>query len=260
MITLSHVTKTFGSKVAVNDITTTIPSGAITGFIGPNGAGKTTTISMICGILKPDQGEIRLNDKPIQKDSIAAKKEFAYIPDTPDLFLRLSGFEYIQFLADLYEIPQNERKERIERYAREFEMENDLSLAMKSCSHGMRQKILVIASLVCDRPIWILDEPMTGLDPTSSWLLKEKMKEQAAQGKTIFFSTHVLEVAEKLCDKILLIDSGKIYFDGTLDELKSRYPGLSLEEIYLSLTRNPQNAALDKEIEESLEGPSAQKE
>ena len=216
MIEINHVSKTFGTKKAVDDITVTIPTGCITGFIGPNGAGKTTSIHMMTGVLQPDTGSIKLNGKDITKDPIEAKREFGLVPDNPDLFLRLSGLEYINFMADIYHIDR-----------------------MSSYSHGMRQKAILIATLVTDPNIWILDEPMTGLDPASSYLLKEKMKEHARQGNTVIFSTHVLEVAEKLCDKIIIIDHGKIRYDGTLEALKAQYPEKeSLEDVFLEVTRH----------------------
>lgn len=222
MIEINHVSKTFGTKKAVDDITVTIPTGCITGFIGPNGAGKTTSIHMMTGVLQPDTGSIKLNGKDITKDPIEAKREFGLVPDSPDLFLRLSGLEYINFMADLYHIDTATRNDR-----------------MSSYSHGMRQKAILIATLVTDPNIWILDEPMTGLDPASSYLLKEKMKEHARQGNTVIFSTHVLEVAEKLCDKIIIIDHGKIRYDGTLEALKAQYPEKeSLEDVFLEVTRH----------------------
>lgn len=238
MIELTDVTKRYGDKVAVDCCTATIPSGSITGFIGPNGAGKTTTINMITGILKPDGGSIRLNDIDIQMNPMKAKKQFVLVPDTPDLFLRLTGLEYIEFIGRVYDVPADQIRTRAEKLAAEFEMSDSLGQKMSDYSHGMRQKAIIIAALVCNPEIWILDEPMTGLDPAASFLLKKKMKEQAAEGKTVFFSTHVLEVAEKLCDKILMIQSGKIVYDGTLDALKERFPDKSLEEIFLEVNGN----------------------
>lgn len=239
MIEINHVSKTFGSKKAVDDITVEIPTGCITGFIGPNGAGKTTSIHMITGVLEPDNGTIQLNGKDISSQPIEAKREFGLVPDSPDLFLRLSGLEYINFMADLYRIDSKTRDERIKKLAEEFEISNALNDRMSSYSHGMRQKAILIATLVTNPNIWILDEPMTGLDPASSYLLKEKMKEHARQGNTVFFSTHVLEVAEKLCDKIIIINHGKICYDGTLEQLKSRYPEKeTLEEVFLEVTRH----------------------
>lgn len=238
MIQIEHVSKSFGPKKAVDDITLTIPSGMITGFIGPNGAGKTTTIHMMTGVLRPDSGTITLNGKNIVTDPLAAKSEFGLVPDSPDLLLRLTGLEYINFMADLYQVDTATRKERIEKLASEFGMSADLNTQMNSYSHGMRQKAIIMGALVCDPNIWILDEPMTGLDPASSFLLKEKMREHAAKGNAVFFSTHVLEVAEKLCDKIVMINHGRIRFDGTLEDLRSLYPGLSLEEIFMEVMKD----------------------
>lgn len=235
MITLSDVSKSFGQKQAVSHLSATIPSGCITGFIGPNGAGKTTTINMITGVLAPDTGEIELNGINTASDPVKAKRQFALVPDSPDLFLRLTGMEYIEFMTRIYQVDEKEAKERVEKLAEEFEMTEALGSRMASYSHGMRQKAIVIAALACDPDIWILDEPMTGLDPGASYQLKQKMKEHAAKGKTVFFSTHVLEVAEKLCDKILMINHGTIVYDGTLEALKERYPNRSLEEIFLEV-------------------------
>lgn len=238
MIEIKNVTKKFGSKTAVDDENLVIDSGKITGFIGPNGAGKTTTINMITGILDPDQGEILINGKNIVTTPIEAKKQFVLVPDTPDVFLQLTGREYINFMADVYEIDTKIRQERINDLVSQFGMSSDIDSRMSSYSHGMRQKTLVIAALVCDPPVWILDEPMTGLDPEASFLLKQKMKEHAAKGNTVFFSTHVLEVAEKLCTQIVMIHAGRIIYQGTLDHLKEMYPGLSLEEIFLEVNRD----------------------
>ena len=238
MIEIRNVTKKFGPKVAVDDENIIIDSEQITGFIGPNGAGKTTTINMITGVLDPDQGEILINGKNILSQPLEAKKQFVLIPDTPDIFLQPTGREYINFLADIYEVDTQVRKERIEDLVVQFDMASDIDARMASYSHGMRQKTLIIAALVCDPPVWILDEPMTGLDPSASFLLKQKMKEHAAKGNTVFFSTHVLEVAEKLCEQIIMIHAGKIIYQGTLEQLRDRYPGLSLEEIFLEVNRD----------------------
>ncbi len=236
MIEINHVTKRFGDKTAVKDLSVVIPDGTITGFIGPNGAGKTTTINMMTGILQPDAGEILLDGHNIVTDPIEAKKSFVLVPDSPDIFLRLTGREYIKFMGRIYDRPIEQIEARMEELAKEFELESSLDEQMNSYSHGMRQKAIVIGALVCDPQIWFLDEPMTGLDPTASYILKEKMREQAAKGKTIFFSTHVLEVAEKLCDKILLIDHGDLKYNGTLEALKEQYPDCSLEEIFIRVT------------------------
>lgn len=240
MIELKHVTKEFsGGKKAVNDISCTINDGEIVGFIGPNGAGKTTTIKMITGVLNPNEGEILINGINIVKEPLKAKMEFGLVPDQADIFLRLKGIEYLNFIADMYEIDGAIRKQRIHDLAETFEMSTALNDRILSYSHGMRQKIVIMAVLICDPRVWILDEPMTGLDPQSSFRLKEKMREHANRGNTVFFSTHVLEVAEKLCDKVAIINHGKIVFFGTLEECKAMHPNsATLEELFLEVVGN----------------------
>ncbi len=235
MIEIKNVTKIYGGKnKAVDGLSITIPTGEIVGFIGPNGAGKTTTIRMMTGVLTPDEGEILLNGTDIVKEPLNAKKQFGIVPDNADIFLRLKGIEYLNFMGDIYDVASSERKQRIEDMAKTFEMEHALNDKILSYSHGMRQKIVIMGALISDPDIWILDEPMTGLDPQSSFSLKQMMKQHAAKGKTVFFSTHVLEVAEKLCDKVAIINKGKILFFGTLEELRETYKSSdSLEEIFL---------------------------
>lgn len=237
MITIHDVTKKFSDFKAVDHIDLTIPDGGIIGFIGPNGAGKTTTIKMMTGILDIDEGSIELNGIDISKHPIEAKKQFGFVSDDPDVFLRLKGIEYLNFMADIYGVEGQDRKERINYLVKEFEMEKALNDKIISYSHGMRQKIVVMGVLICNPRIWILDEPMTGLDPKSSYKLKQMMKEHANKGNTVFFSTHVLEVAEKLCDKVAIINHGKILYFGTLEDLKSQYgDNDSLEEIFMKVT------------------------
>lgn len=240
MIEISNVSKSFnGTYKAVDDLSLTIKDGEIFGFLGPNGAGKTTTIKMITGIIGQDKGEIKLNDIDIKKDAIEAKKQFGFVPDSPDMFLRLKGIEYLNFMADLYEVPKEIRKERIESLANRFEMNSALDDKIQTYSHGMRQKIVIMAVLIHDPSIWILDEPLTGLDPKSSYILKEMMREHANSGKTVFFSTHVLEVAEKLCDRVAIINKGKILFCGSLEDIKKQMKeDSSLENIFLEMTEN----------------------
>jgi len=240
MIEIKHVTKIYGgTKKAVDDISCTINDGEIIGFIGPNGAGKTTTIKMITGVLNPDEGEIFINGKNIVKEPLQAKMEFGLVPDQADIFLRLKGIEYLNFMADMYEIDAATRKTRITELAETFDMRHALNDKLLSYSHGMRQKIVIMGVLISDPRVWILDEPMTGLDPQSSFKLKEKMREHAKRGNTVFFSTHVLEVAEKLCDKVAIIDHGKIVFYGTLDECKAQHPAsTSLEELFLEVVQH----------------------
>ncbi len=240
LIEIKDLTKSYSGKTkAVDNLSLTIPDGEIFGFLGPNGAGKTTTIKMITGILKPDEGSIKINGLDIQSDQIMAKKQFGFVPDSPNMFLRLKGIEYLNFMADIYDVPTEERKERISSMAKRFEMANALGDKIQSYSHGMRQKIIVMGALVHQPPVWILDEPMTGLDPKSSYVLKEMMREHTNAKKTVFFSTHVLDVAERLCDRVAIINKGKILFSGKLDEMKEHFKSNeSLEKMFLEMTQS----------------------
>lgn len=240
MIELAGVTKSYnGTTKAVDHLDLTVPKGEIFGFLGPNGAGKTTTIKMITGIIRPDQGHIRVNGKDITTEAIEAKRQFGYVPDSPDLFLRLKGLEYIGLMADIYKVPEELRKERIERLAERFDMTDALGDTIQSYSHGMRQKIVIMGVLIHHPEVWILDEPLTGLDPKSSYTLKEMMREHADSGRTVFFSTHVLEVAEKLCDRVAIINKGKILFCGTFPEMQRHFQSnVSLERLFLELTKH----------------------
>lgn len=238
MIRIEQVSKSYDGKVkAVDDISLEIKGGEIFGFIGPNGAGKSTTIKMMTGILEPDAGSIYVNGANVEKEEIKAKMSFGYVPDDPNAFLRLKGIEYVNFMADMYGVAKEDRIERIQGMAERFELTDALNSRIQSYSHGMRQKIVIMGALIHKPPVWILDEPMTGLDPKSSFLLKEMMKEHVKGGNTVFFSTHVLEVAERLCHRIAIIDKGKIIFCGSLEELKEKKMGEgSLEELFLELT------------------------
>lgn len=237
MIQINNLTKSYGTFKAVDNISLTVPSGKIVGFLGPNGAGKTTTIKMVTGVLSTDSGSVLINGVNMVTDPIAAKKQIGYIPDNNDVFLRLKGIEYVNFIADIYNVDSEVRKERIKHYSELFEMENNLNDKIMSYSHGMRQKIASIAVLVTDPEVWILDEPMTGLDPNSFAKLKKIMRERADNGKTVFFSTHVLDVAEKICDEVAIIKGGKLRFYGTLEDLKASVGNDgSLEELFLELT------------------------
>jgi ABC-2 type transport system ATP-binding protein len=239
MIEIKNISKTYSGKVkAVNKLSITVEDGEIIGFIGPNGAGKTTTLKMMTGILNPDEGEILLNGINIQTNPIEAKRQFGFVPDNPDVFLRLKGIEYLNFMADIYDVKDEDRRERISRIANIFQMTSALNDSILSYSHGMRQKVVMMGVLVHSPNIWILDEPLTGLDPQSAYALKEMMREHVAQNKTVFFSTHVLEVAEKLCSKVAIINKGELFYFGTLESLKQQYPGLSLEDIFLKVTHH----------------------
>jgi len=239
MIKFENVSKTYGKTTkAVDTLSLEIPDGKIVGFIGPNGAGKTTTIKMLTGILTPDEGSITINGFDIVKDSIDAKKQLGFVSDNPDMFLRLKGMEYLNFMADIYQVSKEDRMQRVKELASKFHMEEALGDKIASYSHGMRQKIMIMAALLHHPNVWILDEPLTGLDPQSSYELKEMMRDHIAMNKTVFFSTHVLEVAEKLCDFIVIINKGKMIFLGTLGELRSQYDeSKSLEEIFIGMTK-----------------------
>ncbi len=232
MLRIENLTKTYGEKKAVDDLTLHIMPGEIYGFIGHNGAGKTTTLKCCTGILKFDSGEIYIDGKSIKDDPLACKKEIAYIPDNPDLYDYMSGIKYLNFVCDIFGVPSAERKEKINRYAEEFEIKKDLGEAIQSYSHGMKQKLAVISALVHSPKLIILDEPFVGLDPKSAFTLKQIMREICEGGGAIFFSTHVLDVAEKLCDKIAIIKEGRLIRSGTMEEVKG---DSSLESVFLEL-------------------------
>lgn len=244
MIKLTNVSKTYSGGVkAVDGLNFEIPDGKIVGFLGPNGAGKTTTIKLITGILEPDEGQIVINGKDIKKDNIEAKEEFGFVSDDADVFLRLKGIEYLNFMADVYKVSAEDRKERIIHFAKRLDMEKALQDKIQSYSHGMRQKIVIMGALIHNPNIWILDEPLTGLDPQSSFVLKEMMREHVASGKSVFFSTHVLEVAEKLCDEVAIVAKGNVIFQGNLDELKEKQAkDDSLEALFLEMIKDEKNA------------------
>lgn len=240
MIEILDVTKSYNkANKAVDSLNLTINDGEIFGFLGHNGAGKTTTIKMLTGVLKKDSGYIGINGIDITEKPLEAKKQFGYVPDSPDIFLRLKGIEYLNFMADMYDISNELRKERIQSLSERFEMTTALGDKIQSYSHGMRQKIVIMGVLVHSPSTWILDEPMTGLDPKSSFTLKQMMREHADSGKTVFFSTHVLEVAEKLCDRVGIINKGKLLFCGTLNEMREHFKtNESLEKMFLEMTEN----------------------
>lgn len=239
MIEIKGVSKSYnkGAVKAVDSLNLDIREGEIFGFLGPNGAGKTTTIKMMTGILNSDEGSININGHDIKKDSIPAKMQFGYVPDNPDMYNKLKGIEYLNFMADVYDVPSNLRKERIQSMLERFDLTSAVNDLIQSYSHGMKQKIVVIGALLHNPSVWILDEPLTGLDPKSSFVLKEMMREHTSQGKTVFFSTHVLEVAEKLCDRIGIINRGRLIFCGTMDGIREYAKGNeSLENIFLEMT------------------------
>lgn len=238
MIEIKNVSKSYvKNKKSVDRLNLEIKDGEIFGFLGPNGAGKTTTIKMITGILKIDEGEILIDGKSIKDEPTEAKLNFGFVPDSPDMFLKLKGIEYLNFIADIYKVDSKARKEKIETLSKEFGIYDNLNEQIQSYSHGMRQKVLIIGVLLHDPKNWILDEPLTGLDPKSAYDLKEMMKTHSKKGNTVFFSTHVLEVAEKLCDRIGIINEGKLIFVGTYEQMKEQFKeNNSLEEMFLEMT------------------------
>lgn len=232
MLKITNLTKSYGDKKAVDNLTLHIQPGEIYGFIGHNGAGKTTTIKACCGILQFDSGEILVDGMSIKDEALKCKKEIAYIPDNPDLYEFLSGIKYLNFIADIYGVSKEEREERIKKYSNLFELTEDLAQPISAYSHGMKQKLAIIAALIHKPKVMIMDEPFVGLDPKASFSLKELMKELCAEGGAIFFSTHVLEVAEKLCHKIAIIKDGRLVVAGPTEEVKGN---TSLEDVFLEL-------------------------
>lgn len=239
MIELKNVSKSYnkGTVKAVDSLDLSVRPGEIFGFLGPNGAGKTTTIKMMVGLLKPDSGTITINGHSILDEPLMAKASIGFVPDNPEVYEKMSGIEYLNFMADVYRVPATVRKERIRRFLDMFELSKSVNDLIQSYSHGMRQKIVLIGAMLHEPDVFILDEPMVGLDPKSSHNLKEYMREHCDNGKTVFFSTHVLEVAEKLCDRIGIIHQGRLIACGTMDELKKQSASKeSLEKIFLELT------------------------
>lgn len=240
MIKIENVSKSYDKKSKIiKGINLEIKDGEIFGFLGPNGAGKTTTIKMITGILNIDDGDILINNYSIKNNPIQAKKEFGYVPDNPDMFLKLKGIEYLNFIGDIYEVEEKTRKNKIEELTKLFEINDVLNNKIESYSHGMRQKIIIIGSLLHNPNNWIIDEPMTGLDPRATFELKKLMRKNADENRTVFFSTHILDVAEKVCDRIGIINKGEILFVGTIKEMQRELKeNKSLEELFMEITKN----------------------
>ena len=232
MLDIKNLTKTYGDKKAVDNLTLHIAPGEICGFIGHNGAGKTTTLKSVAGILQFDEGEITIGGRSVKTEPLECKRQIAYIPDNPDIYEFMTGIQYLNFIADIFGINEMKRKERIEKYAQLFELTDDLTAAVASYSHGMKQKLAIISAWIHNPKLIILDEPFVGLDPKAAHLLKEMMKEACSEGSAIFFSTHVLEVAEKLCDKVAVIKGGRLIRSGSMEEVKGDD---SLEAVFLEL-------------------------
>ena len=236
MLEINNLTKIYGDKRAVDDLTLRIEPGEICGFIGHNGAGKTTTIKSVCGIIQFDAGEIFIDGLSVKKDPIACKKRTAYIPDNPDLYDFISGIKYLNFIADVFGIAANDRQERIREYAGLFELTGDLAQPVSAYSHGMKQKLALISALIREPKLMVLDEPFVGLDPKAARDLKTLMRKVCDGGGAIFFSTHILEVAEKLCDRVAIIKSGKLVAFGGMEEVKG---DSSLESVFFELEEGP---------------------
>ena len=240
MIKIEGLTKSYnkGTVKAVNNLNLHVKPGEIFGFLGPNGAGKTTTIKMLIGLLNPDKGSVLINGNDISKNTVEAKMNIGYVPDNPDVYEKLTGMEFLNFMADVYRVPKNEREERANYFLDMFELKDAAFDLIKSYSHGMRQKIVLTGALIHNPNLWVLDEPMVGLDPKSAHQLKELMKKHCEKGNTVFFSTHIMEVAEKLCDRIGIIKKGELVAIGTMEELRQGENGNSLESIFLELTES----------------------
>ncbi len=232
MLKIEHLTKTYGEKKAVDDISLHIQKGEIYGFIGHNGAGKTTTLKACCGLLGFEKGEIYIDGVSVKENPLACKQKIAYIPDNPDLYAFMTGVQYLNFVGDVYKVEASVRQEKIHRYADLFELTESLAMPIGAYSHGMKQKLALIAALMHEPKLMIMDEPFVGLDPKAAHTVKQIMRELCEQGSAIFFSTHVLEVAEKLCDKVAIIKDGKLIASGTMEEVTG---DTSLEDVFLSM-------------------------
>ncbi len=232
MLRIENLTKTYGEKRAVDNLSLRIAPGEIYGFIGHNGAGKTTTLKAVVGILQFDKGEVFIKGESIRKNPLACKQKIAYIPDNPDLYEFMTGIKFLNFIADIFGVPEEKRQDRIRKYADLFEMTENLAQPIASYSHGMKQKLAIISAWIHEPKLIIMDEPFVGLDPKAAHILKQMMREICDEGGAIFFSTHVLEVAEKLCDKVAIIRNGQLIQSGTMQEVKGDD---SLEEVFLEL-------------------------
>lgn len=246
MIEFKQATKKYGDKVALNNLNLTIESGEIVGLIGHNGAGKSTTIKSLVSILPLTSGTIEVDGVPLSQDPLTIKRKIGYVADSPDLFLRLTANEFWELISVSYQLTMNQIEERLTYLLELFDFTPYRYDVIESFSHGMRQKVFVIGALLSDPDIWILDEPLTGLDPQAAYDLKKMMREHAEKGKTVLFSTHVLEVAEQLCDRIAILKKGELLFYGTIEELKEHNPQESLESIYLSLAGRKEGETVDE--------------
>lgn len=251
MIEFQHVTKKYDTKTALNDLNLTIKTGEIFGFLGHNGAGKSTTIKSLVSVIEPTAGKIVVDGKELSTNRLEIKKRIGYVPDTPDLFLQLSAGEYWDLIAAAYEMTDSAKAERLAELAGLFDMLDHQDEAIGSFSHGMRQKTILIGALLPDPDIWVLDEPMTGLDPQASYDLKEMMKKHAARGNTVIFSTHVLDTAQQLCDELAILKKGQLIYNGNTEDLLAQSPGESLEAIYLKMAGRQSDSEVVAQLEEA---------
>ena len=239
MISIHDFSKSYSKGTyAVKNISMEIKDGEVFGFLGPNGAGKSTTIKSIVGLLNPTNGKICVNGFDITKESVQAKNQIGYVPDEAVIMAKLKGIEYLNFIADMYQVDNQLRRERISRLSEAFKLTSALNKTIDSYSHGMRQKISLIAALLHNPPVWILDEPIVGLDPESAYRLKKMMKSHSEKGKTVFFSTHVMEIVEKICDRVAIISKGELLFQGTVEQLKKNRGDSTMEEVFLEVTKS----------------------
>ena len=244
MVCLRNVTKTYAKGLvrAVDDLSLEVMNGEIFGFIGPNGAGKTTTIKIITGILSPESGSVTVGGADMAQSPVEAKRKIGYVPDSQEMFERLKGIEYLNFIGDIYGVPAGERKKQIEKYLGMFEIAGAAGELIRTYSRGMKQKLMLTAALIHKPPLWILDEPMVGLDPKSALMLKEEMRAHCREGNTVFFSTHVLEVAERLCDRIGIISGGRLCALGDMESLRTGEKDATLEQLFFELTGSGEGA------------------
>lgn len=263
MLKIHDLTKTYAKSTfkALDELYLEVKPGEIFGFIGPNGAGKTTTIKCMCGIIPFDSGKIEIAGYDLKEHPLEAKRNIGYVSDSHVIFEKLTGREYVNFLADVYEVDEKTRNDRVDKLLELFKMSENYGEPINTYSHGMKQKISIMGALIHDPKLWVLDEPMTGLDPASSYQLKQLMRSHCDAGNTVFFSTHVLEVAEKLCDRIAIISEGKLVLVGTMDEIRAKQSDRSLEEIFMSVTgeKNMGGASLDEESAEKLTEKTAER-
>ncbi len=248
MIEFIQATKIYGKsdRAALDHLDLKVGDGCVYGFLGPNGAGKTTAIRLLTGALRATEGRILVNGIDVGEDPVGAKKLIGFVPDSQEMYDKLTGWEYLNFMADIFGVSQQDRRERGEKYLDRFEMTEAARDRITSYSRGMKQKIAAIGALIHNPPVWVLDEPMVGLDPRAAFLLKEEMKERAREGATVFFSTHVLEVAEKLCDRVGIINKGKLLAEGTPEELQEKTGDESLEKVFLEMTGGDPAEAMEK--------------